>query len=75
MGAAKSVRWSPKKPCAGWAQRLNNLSFPAPIRQEENDDTYRQVAGYQALKKIPYLSQTGHVADIRDDLATLHDNP
>jgi hypothetical protein len=62
-----------KEAVRGSLQRLNNLTFPTPIRREENDKTRRFVRGYQALRRA--AAKTGNVTDIRDDLATYHDNP
>jgi hypothetical protein len=63
----------PKQEVRGSLQRLNNLTFPTPIRTDENEKTARYVKGYQALKRA--AAKTGKISDIRDELATLHDSP
>jgi hypothetical protein len=62
-----------KEAVRGSLQRLNNLTFPTPIRDHDTDKTEPFVKGYQALKRA--AAKTGKVADIRDELATFHDHP
>ncbi len=62
----------PKEAVRGSLQRLNNLTFPTPIRTDENDKTRLYVKGYQALK---VATKSGKVADIQENLAAFHDNP
>jgi len=63
----------PKAVVRGSLQRLFNLTYPTPVRKDENDKTSHFVKGYQALKKA--ANKTGKVADIQDELETFHDNP
>ena len=77
---AYKVKWDlsigslePKQAIRGTLQRLNNLTYPAPVQQAEDDETRKSVKGYQAMKRA--AAKTGNVADIRDDLATFHDQP
>jgi hypothetical protein len=62
----------PKEAVRGSLQRLNNLTFPTPIRTDENDKTRLYVKGYQALKTT---AKSGKIADIQENLAAFHDNP
>jgi hypothetical protein len=77
---ALSVVWElnlgslePKDVVRGSLQRLYNLTYPTPVRKDENEKTSVYVKGYQALKKA--ATKSGQVSDIRDELATFHDHP
>ena len=63
----------PKSSVRGTFQRMNNLTYDTPVRDDENEKTRRYVKGYQAFQKA--ATKDGAVASIRDGLQQSHDNP
>lgn len=75
------VRWSlhlgtlePRDTVRGVLQRLVNLGLRPPVGTAENDDTRRAVKHFQSFQDATTVG-SGHVSDVRADVATLHDQP
>src|SRR5688572_4466199 len=60
--------------CRGVIQRLVNLGFHSAPSTSENDDTKAAVSAYQLyIQNKAKGSETGKIADVRDDVRSRHD--